>query len=291
MAALQVYYLRLRIMRIGIPLFLGVGLGLVATPLWAQNTNSSGFKDDKEKASYAIGEGIGKQLKHQYLEVDLEVLTQALRDALAGNPSKLGDREAMETIQHYIQESRMRVAKKNEQIGEAFLEKNKTKEGVKTHLITLPDGTKAEMQYKVVTEGTGPVPGSNDMVTANLRGTLIDGTEYENSASRHQPLKFGVRNAQLGISAALQMMNVGSKWILYLPASLAYGNFGTRTVEPGSAVICELELLGDETPKPITSDIIRVPSAAEMKAGAKIETIKAEDVEKMTAAQSKTNKN
>jgi hypothetical protein len=76
-----------------------------------------------------------------------------------------------------------------------------------------------------------------------------------------------------------------------VPASLAYGNFGTRTVEPGSAVICELELLGDETPKPITSDIIRVPSAAEMKAGAKIETIKAEDVEKMTAAQSKTNKN
>jgi len=276
-------------MRIGILLLFSAALGLNQATLSAQSTNTAGFDNDRDRASYAIGQGIGQQMKHQFIDPNLAIVAEAMKDALSGKPSKLSDREAMETINHYIQDCRTRLAEKNEKIGEAFLAANKKKPGIKTYLVPLAEGKSAEMQYKVITEGTGPVPGSNDMVTATFRGTLIDGTEYDSSANRKVPPKFSIRNAQPGIRAALQMMKVGSKWTLYLPASLAFGNNGSRTVEPGSTVICELELVSDEVPKPITSDIIRVPSAEEMKKGAKIETIKAEDVDKMTAAQSKTN--
>jgi FKBP-type peptidyl-prolyl cis-trans isomerase len=270
-------------------LLVGAALGLSVGPISAQTTNNAGFASERDKASYAIGMGIGQQMKRQYLDLNLAIVAEAMKDALNGKPSRLGDREGMETINRYMQESRARLAEKNEKAGEAFLAANRKKPGIKTYMVTLPDGKTAELQYKVTTEGTGPIPGSNDMVTATFRGTLLDGTEYDSSANRHVPPKFAVRNAQAGIRAALQLMPVGSKWTLYLPSSLTFGNAGSRSVEPGSTVICELELIADEPPKPITSDIIRVPSAEEMKKGAKIETIKAEDVEKMTASQSKTN--
>jgi FKBP-type peptidyl-prolyl cis-trans isomerase len=276
-------------MRIGTLLLFVTAFGSSVFTLAAQTNASAGFNSEKDKASYAIGQGIGQQMKRQYLDINVAVVAEAMKDALSGKPSRLPDREAMETINKYLQECRNRLAEKNEKVGEAFLAENKKKPGIKTYLVTLPEGKSAEMQYKVISEGTGPVPGSNDMVTATFRGTLIDGTEYDSSANHKVPPRFALRNAQPGIRAALEMMKVGSKWTLYLPASLAYGNNGARNVEPGSAVICELELISDEAPKPITSDIIRVPSAEEMKKGAKIETIKAEDVEKMTAAQSKTN--
>jgi FKBP-type peptidyl-prolyl cis-trans isomerase FklB len=148
------------------------------------------------------------------------------------------------------------------------------------------------MQYKVLTEGTGPIPKSNDLVTINYRGTTITGKEIESTA-KSGPMKRAVNALPMkGWSEALSMMKAGSKWALYLPAALAYGD---RSAEPGSTLIYELELVSSETPQPppppqpLTSDIIRVPSAEELKAGAKVEVIKAEDLEKMTKAAAATN--
>ncbi|HWQ91484.1 MAG TPA: FKBP-type peptidyl-prolyl cis-trans isomerase, partial [Clostridia bacterium] len=145
----------------------------------------------------------------------------------------------------------------------------------------------AEFQYKVITPGTGPTPGSNDTVTVNYRGTLIDGKEFDSSAKRGQPAKFQANRVIRGWAEALQMMPAGSKWELYIPAPLAYGEFGSGPlIKPGATLIFEVELLSTEAPKPpappqpLTSDIIKVPSAEEMKKGAKVEVLKPEDVER-----------
>jgi hypothetical protein len=156
----------------------------------------------------------------------------------------------------------------------------------------LQNGTTAELQYKVITEGTGAIPKSNDTVTVNYRGTLINGKEFDSSAKHGaQPSKFQVGRVVRGWTEALQMMKAGSKWEIYLPSTLAYEDRGAGpNIEPGSTLIFEMELLSAETPapppppQPLTSDIIRVPSAEELKKGAKIEVIKPEDLEKLTNA-------
>ena len=139
----------------------------------------------------------------------------------------------------------------------------------------------------------GAIPKSNDTVTVNYRGTLINGKEFDSSAKHGgQPAKFQVNRVVRGWTEALEMMKAGSKWELYLPSSLAYGDNGYGpNIEPGSTLIFEMELIGTEAPaaaspppQPLTSDIIRVPSAEELKKGAKIEVIKAEDLEKLTNA-------
>jgi hypothetical protein len=147
------------------------------------------------------------------------------------------------------------------------------------------------MQYKVVTEGTGATPKSNDTVTVNYKGTLINGKEFDSSAKRGQPAKFQVNRVVRGWTEALQMMKAGSKWELFIPSVLAYGDTGNQSIEPGSTLIFEVELVGSDAPppppppaQPLTSDIIRVPSAEELKHGAKIEVIKPEDLEKLTNA-------
>jgi FKBP-type peptidyl-prolyl cis-trans isomerase len=211
---------------------------------------------------------------------------EAIQDVLDGQP-KMTDTEARQVIALDQQQKLHERIDKNVKEGEAFLAQNKTNAGVKVRSLPLPDGQTAELQYTVITEGTGAAPQAHDIVTVNYRGTLINGKEFDNSAKRGgQPFKCNVSGVIRGMSEALQSMKVGSKWKLYMPASLAYGERGTSGVEPGSALIIELELLSDEpgpAPKPVTSDIIRVPSADEMKAGAKIEVIKADDLDKKSA--------
>ena len=148
-----------------------------------------------------------------------------------------------------------------------------------------------ELQYKVITEGTGAIPKTNDTVTVNYRGTLINGKEFDSSAKHGQPGKFQVNRVVRGWTEALQMMKVGSKWELYIPSSLAYGDYGSGPdIQPGATLIFEVELVSIDTPPPLTSDIIRVPSAEELKAGAKVEVIKPEDVEKAKAEAEKNAK-
>lgn len=278
-------------------LLLAAGLVCSGYGAEAQQPKPAPAPADRNSASYGIGMSIGQNLKRSGMDIDVEVLAGAIRDVLAGKELKMNDQQAREAINAYQQESRRKMAEKNNQAGQNFLAENKKKEGVKTHTVTLPDGTPAEMQYKVITAGTGPTPGSNDTVKVNYRGSLINGQEFDSSAKRGQPATFQANRVIRGWTEALQMMKVGSKWELYIPATLAYGDFGSGPqIEPGSTLIFEVELLGIEapqpppTPQPLTSDIIKVPSAEELKKGAKIEVLKAEDVERELKAAGATNR-
>jgi FKBP-type peptidyl-prolyl cis-trans isomerase len=178
----------------------------------------------------------------------------------------------------------MELAAKNKTEGDAFLGANKNQLGVQT----LPDG----LQYLVITNGTGEIPTAGDTVTVNYRGTLIDGTEFDSSYKRGQPATFPVGGVIRGWTEALQKMNAGSKWKLFVPSDLAYGPQGRPGIAPNAVLFFEVELLSVQHPNPpsaanspLTSDIIKVPSAEEMKKGAQIETIKAEDVPKLQQAQ------
>jgi FKBP-type peptidyl-prolyl cis-trans isomerase len=181
------------------------------------------------------------------------------------------------------QQKQMELAAKNKTEGDAFLGANKNQPGV----LTLPDG----LQYLVITNGTGEIPTAGDTVTVNYRGTLIDGTEFDSSYKRGQPATFLVGGVIRGWTEALQKMNAGSKWKLFVPSDLAYGPQGRPGIAPNAVLIFEVELLAVQHPtpppaanSPLTSDIIKVPSAEEMKKGAQIETIKAEDVPKLQQA-------
>jgi FKBP-type peptidyl-prolyl cis-trans isomerase FklB len=291
-------------------LIFGFGMGLLQYPAAAQEkpvvvnsaTNAPKLspKEMKENMSYAIGTDIGRNLKRGGVELDLDVLHAAMKDAVTGGTSKLTDQQIQEAIGNYRKEAmakrdeeRHKSAEKNRTEGAAFLAENKKKEGIKTVEVKLADGTTAEMQYKVITEGTGAIPKTNETVSVNYKGTLINGKEFDNSTKRgNQPAKFQVTRVVRGWTEALERMKVGSKWELYLPSSLAYGDNGYGpTIEPGTTLIFEMELVGIEAPppapppaQPLTSDIIRVPSAEELKKGAKIEVIKPEDLEKLTNA-------
>ena len=276
-------------MRIGLRLFFIAGLGMATLQLPVRAADDKpGFKDDREKASYALGLNVGTFIKRNNMDLDLDVLAGALKDAVAGKDPRLTDQQAQEAMRNFQQEARKKTAEKNKKDGEAWLAENKKKEGVKTHTVSMANGATAEMQYKVITEGTGATPKSNDVVSVNYKGTLINGKEFDSTAKRGTPLKRAANQLVRGWTEALQMMKVGSKWELYLPSTLAYGDMGNPSIEPGSTLIFEMELLSIEapapapTPQPMTSDIIKVPSAEELKKGAKIEVIKPEDAAKLS---------
>lgn len=269
---------------------------LTAGATLAAGTNS--FKNDLEKNSYAIGLSIGKNWKQQDLDVDYELLVRGLKDVKAGGATLLNATEELETLNKLGQEIRARFAEKQRRIseqnktnGEAFLAANKTKPGV----ISLPNG----LQYKVLAEGSGESPKPEDTVEVNYRGTLIDGTEFD-ASKPSQPLTRAANQVIRGWTEALTRMKPGAKWQLFIPSDLAYGERGGPPAErgappkigPNATLLFDVELLSfkpapivTNTPaslaQPLTSDIIKVPSAEEMKKGAKIETIKAEDVEKL----------
>jgi len=283
-------------MRNGMKLILvtGLGVALLQPAVRAAADDKAELKDQRTKISYGIGMNIGNNLKRSGYDVDVDVLAGAIRDVLAGKEMKMTEPQAREALMAYQKEmtakreaERTQKAEKNRKEGDEFLAANKKKEGVKTHTVTLPDGKTAELQYKVLKEGTGPMPKSNDVVTVNYRGTLINGTEFDSSAKQGAPMKRSINQLIRGWTETLLMMKAGSKWELFIPSTLAYGDRGQgANIEPGATLIFEVELVSSETPpppapaQPLTSDIIKVPSADELKKGAKIEVIKPEDVEK-----------
>jgi FKBP-type peptidyl-prolyl cis-trans isomerase len=278
-------------MKNGLRLFCAatVAVALQASVLAQDN---SGFKDEREKASYAIGMMWGNTIKRSGYDLDVEVIASALKDVVADKESKLSEAQAREAFTAYQQNMRKQSAEKNRKAGAEFLEANKKKEGVKTHSVTLPDGKTAELQYKVLAEGSGSSPNSNDVVTVNYRGTLLNGKEFDSSAKQGKPVEFPVNRVIRGWTEALKLMKPGAKWELYIPADLAYADAGAPpNIEPGSTLIFEVELLKVTPPappaassQPLTSDIIRVPSAEELKKGAKIEVIKPEEAERLQKA-------
>jgi FKBP-type peptidyl-prolyl cis-trans isomerase FklB len=203
------------------------------------------LKNQKEKVSYIIGMDIGGNLKKQSVDVDPNILVKGIQDALAGAKSLLTDQEIQETMGAFKKDMMAKqeeVSKKNKAEGEAFLAENKKKEGVKT----LPTG----LQYKVIKAGTGKKPKSNDTVTTHYRGTLINGTEFDSSYKRGQPVTFLVSGVIPGWTEALQLMEEGAKWQLFIPPNLAYGERGAGgVIGPNATLIFEIELISIQEKK------------------------------------------
>lgn len=244
------------------------------------------FKDDKEKANYAIGLNVGNNFKQGNLEYDAAAFDQGMKDALAGKQG-LTMQEANDVIRKYQGERRAVIGAKNKAEGEAFLAANKSKPGVKTF--------ESGLQYKVLAEGSGESPKAEDTCVVKYRGTLIDGTEFDNSErAPGGTASFPANRVIKGWTEALTHMKPGAKWQLFIPSDLAYGEQGNRNIAPNSTLLFDVELVSftppappAPAPAPLTSDIIKVPSLEEMKKGAKIETIKAEEVEKLQKEQPK----
>jgi FKBP-type peptidyl-prolyl cis-trans isomerase FklB len=208
-----------------------------------ESQSASAFKTQKDKVSYAIGMNVGSTLHRQGVDIDPKVLQQGLQDALAGGKTLLSEEEERAVLTELQadmrkkqQEKMQQAGEANKKDGEAFLAANKAKEGV----VTLPSG----LQYKVITTGTGPKPTASDSVVCNYRGTLIDGKEFDSSYKRGQPATFPVSGVIKGWTEALQLMPVGSKWQLFVPSELGYGERGTGAdIGPNATLIFEVELL------------------------------------------------
>jgi len=213
--------------------------GALGTPSAAP----SPFKNETEKLSYALGMNLGIGFHQQALEVDPKLILQGVQDGLAGGKTLLTEQEMVATLQQFQSELRSKseerrrgLAETNLKEGEAFLAANKLKEGV----VTLPSG----LQYKVITEGTGPKPGPEDTVVCHYRGTLINGVEFDSSYRRGQPTSFKVNEVIAGWTEALQLMHVGSKWQLVVPSNLAYGPQGRgETIGPNTVLVFDVELI------------------------------------------------
>ena len=201
------------------------------------------LKTQKDTVSYGIGTDIGKNLKAQSIDVNPSVLAAGIRDAIADGKMMLPDEQiqaAMTNFQKELmarqQEKARELGEKNKKEGEAFLAANKTKEGVKT--------TASGLQYKVVKEGNGPKPKPEQTVTVHDKGTLIDGTEFDNSYKRGEPTSFQLSGVIRGWTEGIQLMSVGSKYTFYIPAELGYGAAGAgQAVPPNATLIFDVELL------------------------------------------------
>lgn len=200
----------------------------------------------KDKFSYALGMNLGTNLHKQSVPVDPNILMRGLKDALAGGKTALTEDQARAALTEVQNEMRKKQQEQMQAAGEAskkeggaFLAANKTKDGV----VTLPSG----LQYKVLKEGTGPKPTATDSVVCNYRGTLINGTEFDSSYKRGEPATFPVSGVIKGWTEALQLMPVGSKWQLFVPSDLAYGERSPGPeIAPDSTLIFEVELLSIE---------------------------------------------
>lgn len=217
-----------------------------------KNPQAAALKTEMDKVSYIIGTQIARNFKSQEIEVNLDSLMWGLKDGLAGKEPVFNQDEMQQIYSNFQQQmmvkltaKRAKEATENLAKGKAFLEQNKTKEGVKV----LPSG----LQYKVIKEGTGKTPTADDTVRTHYQGTLLDGTEFDSSYKRNQPAEFAVKGVIKGWTEALQLMKEGAKWELYIPADLAYGERGKGpAIPPNSVLIFQIELLeiAKQNPEP-----------------------------------------
>lgn len=207
-----------------------------------QSGKSVKLQSNIDSVSYAIGVLVGsnnlKQLENAPGggEISKEVMAAAFRAASMGEEAALTDEQANELVRKFFESASQREAQKALEEGNAFLEKNKAREGVTT--------TESGLQYEVITAGTGEKPTLTDQVRVHYHGTLIDGKVFDSSVERGEPVVFGVNQVIPGWTEALQLMPVGSKWKIYLPSNIAYGERGAGgDIGPNSVLIFEVELL------------------------------------------------
>ena len=217
----------------------------------AKTEGGTAITTDAQRMGYSLGASMGRQFRNDKLQVDAEALAKGVREGFTLDKLALTDEEVAAGMQQLqkthterMQAEQKAAADKNLAEGETFLKENATKEGVVT--------TESGLQYKIVTAGEGPKPGAEDVVKVHYRGTLIDGTEFDSSYKRGEPVTFPVGGVIPGWVEALQLMPVGSKWELYIPSGLAYGPGGAGSqIGPNSALKFEVELLSIE-PKEAT---------------------------------------
>ncbi len=220
----------------------GLSILLVACQGNTQDKSTT-MTTKQDSVSYSIGLDIGKNLKHQSVEVNPDMLAQAIRDIQSGAEPKLTDEQVRACLTAFQEEmvtkqnEKMKVeGEKNMKEGEVFLAENKKDKDVVT--------TASGLQYKVLSMGTGKKPKADATVTVNYSGTLIDGTEFDSSYKRGEPATFPVNGVIKGWTEALQLMPVGSKWKLFIPSDLAYGESGAGgVIGPNATLIFEVELL------------------------------------------------
>jgi FKBP-type peptidyl-prolyl cis-trans isomerase FklB len=222
----------------------GVALGFLALTANAQTAapQATAPQTPIDKRSYAIGVQVAEGIKSQVVDVNPAMVSQGLRDALAGTKLLMSDEEigaAITALQADMQkkqeQARTAILEKNKKDGDDFLAANGKKEGV----VSLPSG----LQYKILTPGQGPKPTDDDTVVCNYRGTLLSGQEFDSSYGR-EPATFGVKDVIPGFREAVKLMQAGAKWQVFIPASLAYGERGAgNAIEPNSALVFEIELI------------------------------------------------
>lgn len=201
------------------------------------------LKTQKDKASYSIGVSIGKNLKDQKVEITTDILVKGLLDAYTGAKTQLTEKEMGDVLTQFQQEimakAQEEAAKKggeNKTKGEKFLADNKNKPGVKS--------TPSGLQYSVITEGTGPKPTASSTVKVHYTGKLIDGTTFDSSVDRGEPVEFPLNGVIKGWTEGVQLMSKGSKYKFYIPAELAYGERGAgNAIGPNETLVFEVELL------------------------------------------------
>ncbi len=219
-----------------------VGLLIAGTSCQQGGSKNVKLETKVDSVSYAIGLLVGsnnqQQLKNAPGGTDLDgaIMASAFSAASMSEEPKITEEQANALVQTYFQQASERIGQENLEEGNAFLESNKSREGVVT--------TESGLQYEILTEGTGQKPTANDQVRVHYHGTLIDGTVFDSSVDRGEPATFGVSQVIKGWTEALQLMPVGSKWKVYIPAALAYGERGAGSdIGPNSALVFEVELL------------------------------------------------
>lgn len=222
---------------------------LIAGQAAAEEKKQVELQTDEQKLSYALGLDLGAYFKSLNEDIDLDILHQGVVDSYKGGTPLLSAEEAAAIQQKYAQkqqEERLKqtveMITKNKKAAEDFLAENGKKEGVTT--------TASGLQYKVVTKAEGPKPKAEDTVKVHYAGKLLDGTEFDSSVARGEPAVFPLNQVIPGWTEAVQLMNVGSKFQIFLPPDLAYGDRGAPPViEPGSMLIFDVELMGIENPE------------------------------------------
>ena len=201
------------------------------------------LKTEKDKLSYAVGMEMGLGVKSQGIDIDPVMLSQGLKDAISGAKPLLTETELRTIIANLQEEMRQKqmqameaAASENKKTGDAFMAENGKKDGV----TTLPSG----LEYKIITAGDGKKPAETDTVLCNYKGTFLDGTEFDSSERAGKPVPFQIKSVIPGFREALQLMPVGSKWEIYVPANLAYGERGAgNVIGPNATLIFEVELV------------------------------------------------